>query len=112
MSVYAVTLAQGLLRYDAPMGKQIWLAERGGNWKIYYKSCTCEKCIDHSHEVLIAWVQRDQISSIGFERPVAVEGRMLSAYERTKLVDLRDWLEKRKLPRKVDLAPLKTVIGA
>lgn len=109
MPVYVVTQNAALLRYNAPVGSQIWLKTLDTHYKIYYKNCKCKECDEH--EILIAWVQKTGLIAIGFEEPVCVQGRMLTSQERSKLERLLGWLERKRLPRKIELEPLRQVLG-
>lgn len=106
--VYAVTTDNRLLGFRSPTDEHsMWLRSAGARWKIYYKNCTCANCTRADHEVLIAYVESSRVVSIGFERPVAVEGRMLTSSERYALGNLRDWLKAvKRLPKKIrDIVP-------
>ena len=117
MSVYTVTNDQRILRYDVPVyGKEVWLQDKGTTWLIYYKTCTCTSCVDESHKAWIAQVNKSSIVSIGFYPPVVVAGRILTNGERSNLTSMAEWLEKAKakgrVPRRLDPATLRTVVGA
>lgn len=116
MSVYAVTTDQRCIRYDLPVAANgtIWLQDKGDSWLVYYKTCDCRACSDEAHKSWIASVRKSTIVSIGFYRPIAVEGRMLTSDERRNITDIADWLDKaknkRRCPNSLSSTALRNVV--
>lgn len=112
MSVFVVTTDYRLLEYPLPAhakkSKSIWLRDCDPVWKIYWKTCSCADCVNiDGHEVVIAWIEKREVMSIGFQRPIAIDGRLLTDGEKRKLTDLKKWLEQnKKVPKRLDISPL------
>ena len=107
MSAYAVTRDGRIIEYRAGLaGKQLWMQDQGEYWLLYQYSCGCQECGKEDHRYWVAQVLKSSVVSFGWERPICVEGRLLTAGEKSDLINIRDWLNRRKeknqLPWKVE----------
>lgn len=111
--VYVVTKNGSLLRYEGIPGKLLWLSDCGDRWFIYQTSCNCKKCVTDSHQTWVAHVYKSEIVSIGFDKPIAIEGALLTSRQRLCLAGIYQWLiNNKKRAKYLNLEPLRLVAGA
>lgn len=111
MSIYVVTKSGDLLEYSAPDGYREWIGTEETRYRIFKSEQRCGRSPANNQKSLMSYVDKDEVVSIGFIKPVTIEGRMLNWSERSKLTTLRNWLAKRRLPRKIDATPLEKLLG-
>ena len=100
--IYVMMLDGAIVSYAGGPGRTTCFASSGNQWHLYYRDCACKPCVTAAHHQFIAYVAKDQVRSIGFTKPIMVDGAPLTWVQRYDLKRLAEWLGKRKkLPAKI-----------